>query len=283
MAILSELVLYPVKSCAGISLPEATLTRAGLAHETIHDREWMVVSEDGQFLSQREHPRMALVVPRLAGAMLELSAPGMPRLDVSLAMPAAACAPTREVQVWDDRVPAFDCGAAAGAWFSQVLGLPCRLVRFHTHARRLASARWTGKLLAPTRFADAFPLLVIGAASLADLNDKLRAAGRDPLPMNRFRPNLVIDAMEPFEEDYVESFALGAAQVRPVKPCARCPIPSVDQSSGLHGLDPLDILHSYRSKPAMDDAICFGMNAIVGAGEGERLRVGQQVELALAF
>jgi uncharacterized protein YcbX len=281
MAILSELHIYPIKSCAGMPVAEATLTRAGLVAGGIADREWMVVDPDGQFLSQREHPRMALIVPRLAGATLELSAPGMASLALPLAQPQPA--PAREVQVWGDSVLASDCGDAAAGWVAQVLGTACRLVRFHPDAARFTSGKWTGGVGVPTRFADGYPVLVIGAASLADLNERLVAAGRPALPMNRFRPNLVIDGIGPFEEDYVEQFELGAALLKPVKPCPRCPIPSVDQASGVPGPDPLDILQAYRRKPQLDDAVCFGMNCIVTAGAGERLVVGQELSATLAF
>ncbi|MDQ2989372.1 MAG: MOSC domain-containing protein, partial [Pseudomonadota bacterium] len=136
---------------------------------------------------------------------------------------------------------------------------------------------------APTRFADGYPVLVIGAASLADINEKLVAAGRAALPMNRFRPNLVIDGIGAFEEDYVDQFTLGALSLKPVKPCPRCPIPSIDQATGIAGDDPLDILQAYRRKPQLDDAVCVGMNCIVTAGAGERLCVGQSVDVLLAF
>jgi uncharacterized protein YcbX len=283
MAILSEIIMYPVKSCAGMSVREATLTHAGLSVDAVYDREWMVVTEDGQCLTQREHPRMVLIAPRLKADVLELRAPGMLRLEVALGLPDPADERTREVTVWDDTVLAYDCGDTCAAWFSNAVGAPCRLVRFHAGATRFASAKWTGGVQAPTLFSDGFPLLLAGSASLADLNGKLAAAGRDALPMNRFRPNLVIDGIEAFEEDYAEAFTFGLAQVKPVKPCGRCPIPSVDQATGVPGPDPLDILRTYRTKPAMDDAICFGMNAIVSAGDGERLFVGQAVGMTLAF
>lgn len=281
MATLSEIIFYPVKSCAGISVPEALLTEAGLVVDGIGDREWMLVDGEGQFLTQREHPRMALVVPRMAGDVLELTAPGLAPLALATAQPAVAEA--RVVRIWDDSLLALDCGEASAAWCSHAIGAACRLVRFPANARRLASTKWTGGVEAPTRFSDGYPLLVIGAASLADLNDKLAAAGRAALPMNRFRPNLVIDGIGAFEEDYVEQFELGAAMLKPVKPCPRCPIPSVDQATGVPGPDPLDILQSYRRKPQLGDAICFGMNCIVTAGAGARLAVGQEVEAALAF
>ena len=283
MAILSELILYPIKSCAGMSVREATLTSAGLSVDAVYDREWMVIDEQGRFLTQREHPRMALISPRLKSDVLELRAPGMLRLEIPLGLPDPEHERTRQVTVWDDTVLAYDCDEITATWFSKAIGVPCRLVRFHAGATRFASAKWTGDVAAPTLFPDGFPILLVGSASLADLNEKLVAAGREPVPMNRFRPNMVIDGIEAFEEDYADTFALGEARLKPVKPCGRCPIPSVDQASGVPGPDPLDILRTYRTKPAMDDAICFGMNSIVTAGDGQRVHVGQAVTMTLAF
>ena len=283
MAILTELVLYPIKSCAGMSVFEATLTRAGLSVDAVYDREWMVVDPQGNYLTQREHPRLATIVPRLKADVMELRAPGMLRLEIPLGLPDPAHESTRTVTLWDDSVLAYDCDDVTAAWFSNAIGAPCRLVRFHVTASRHASTKWTGGIVAPTLFSDGYPVLVTGSASLADLNDRLAGAGRAALPMNRFRPNIVIDGLDAFEEDYVDVFTLGAASLKPVKPCPRCPIPSVDQETGLIGPDPLDLLRSYRSKPALDNAICFGMNCIVTEGEGERLTVGQQITVSLAF
>lgn len=283
MAILSHIIFYPVKSCAGIALAEAVLSRAGITAGAVRDREWMVVGADGQFLTQREFPRLALIVPRLLPGALELRAPGMPALSLPLAPALAGQAHTREVGLWDDRVLADDCGEAAAAWFSAALGARCRLVRFGAAAARHTSGAWTGGVPAPTLFADGYPLLLVGAASLDDLNGRLQAAGRPALPIDRFRPNLVIDGLGAFEEDYVDTFRLGAALLKPVKPCPRCPIPSIDQATGVAGPDPLDILQAYRRKRQLDDAVCFGMNCIVSAGAGEPLFVGQAVEATLAF
>jgi uncharacterized protein YcbX len=283
MAILSELILYPIKSCAGVSVREATLTSAGLSVDAVYDREWMLVDEAGLCLTQREHPRMALITPRIKSDTLELRAPGMLRLEIPLGLPAPGEERTREVTVWDDKVMAYDCDDITAAWFSNAVGVPCRLVRFHAGATRFASAKWTGGVAAPTLFSDGFPILLVGSASLADLNEKLTAAGRDAIPMNRFRPNMVVDGIEAFEEDYADTFVLGEAHLKPVKPCPRCPMPSVDQATGVPGPDPLDILRTYRTKPAMDDAICFGMNSIVTQGDGQRVHVGQVVTMNLAF
>ena len=283
MAILSDIILYPIKSCAGIHLREAVLTRSGLMSEHVFDREWMVVDQQGRFLTQREHPRMALIVPRIKATTLELRAPGMLRLEVELGLPHPQLAPMLGVQVWDDTLRAYDCDDVTATWFSKAIGVPCRLARFHPDVVRATSSKWTDGVAASTMFADGYPVLIAGAASLDDVNDKLRAAGRDTLPMNRFRPNLVIAGIGAFEEDYADFLQLGATVLKPVKPCSRCPIPSVDQATGVPGPDPLDVMQGYRAKPELDGAICFGMNAIVTDGGDERIVVGQEIGFELAF
>ena len=283
MAILSDIILYPIKSCAGIHLREAVLTRSGLMSEHVFDREWMVVDAQGRFLTQREHPRMALIVPTIKATTLELRAPGMLRLEIELGLPHPQLAPTLEVQVWDDSVRAYDCDDVTATWFSNAIGVPCRLVRFHPDVVRATSTTWTDGVAAATMFADGYPVLIAGSASLDDVNDKLRAAGREVLPMNRFRPNLVIGDIGAFEEDYAAFLQFGATVLTPVKPCSRCPIPSVDQATGVPGPDPLDVMHGYRAKPELDGAICFGMNAIVTDGGDERIVVGQDIGFELAF
>ncbi|MDB5961482.1 MAG: hypothetical protein JWP59_2776 [Massilia sp.] len=281
MASVSSLTIYPIKSCAGIELQEATLTPSGLSTGQVADREWMVVDGQGQFLSQREYPRMALVQPALMEQALMLSMPG--QLPFSLPYEEDRGAPTVRVTVWDDSVDACDCGEPAARWISQAIGVPCRLVRFAPGAERYTGHRYTGGAGAPSRFADGYPLLVIGAASLDDINAHLHKAGRSPLPMNRFRPNLVVAGLEGFEEDYVAQFEIGAAVIKPVKPCPRCPIPSIDQATGVRGPDPLDVLQAYRRKPRFDDAVCVGMNCIVSGGAGTKISVGQAVDGHLAF
>ncbi len=283
MPILTELNLYPIKSCAGISLREATLTAAGLTIDRIHDREWMVVDDNGDALTQREYPAMALIVPRLKSDTLELRAPGMLRLEIPLGLPHPDDEKLIEVQVWNDRLRAYDCDEVTAQWFSNAIGISCRLVRFHPDARRFADPAWADDAEAPTLFSDGFPILVIGAESLADLNEKLVAQGREALPMNRFRPNLVFGDLPPYEEDLAESYAIGDALLKPVKPCPRCPIPSIDQATGKFGPDPLDILRTYRVNPRVDDRITFGMDAVLLKGAGQQLRVGQNVDVTLAF
>jgi uncharacterized protein len=281
MAILTELVLYPIKSCAGLSVERARVTTAGLSALGVHDREWMLVTDDGQFLTQREHPRMALITPHVQAGRMVVKARGA-RLPFELDL-AVADGPARSVRIWDDEVLASDCGDAAARWFSDLLDSPCRLVRFRRDVVRPTSTKWTGGVPAQTRFADGYPLLLIGAASLADLNHRLTNAGRAPLPMNRFRPNLVVDGIEPYEEDYLDSLGADGLMIKPVKPCARCPIPSIDQATGITGPDPLDIMLSYRANPRMEGAVCLGMNCIVPPGTDTELHVGQELQPHLAF
>ncbi len=283
MPILTELNLYPVKSCAGISLREATLTAAGLMSEHIYDREWMVVDAQGNYMTQRDFPRMALIAPRIKADTLELRAPGMLRLEVPLGLPDPEDEKTLAVRIWDEELKAYDCDEVTATWFSKFLGVPCRLVRFHAEAKRLANPKWTEGVEAPTLFSDGYPMLVISQASLDDLNGKLQAQGRPALPMNRFRPNIVIGGVEAFEEDYAASFNIGNAVLKPVKPCPRCPMPAIDQATGEVGPDPLDILQTYRVNPKVDGGIAFGMNTILLQGEGQLLKVGQDIELTLAF
>lgn len=282
MATLTALNFYPIKSCGAIALREATLTPAGLMHDLVYDREWMVVDMQGNCMTQREYPALARITPRIYADGLKLRAPGMLELEIPLDLPDAEQAPTLQVRIWDDTLIAYDCDAVTAHWFSQVLEVPCRLVRFHPHASRVTNTVWTAHADVPALFSDGYPFLLISQASLTDLNQKLAAQDRAALPMNRFRPNIVIDGVEAFEEDYIESLRIGAAVLKPVKPCARCPIPSVDQATGIVGPDPLDILRSYRSNPKVEGGITFGMNALL-SGEAQVVRVGQEIDITLAF
>jgi uncharacterized protein YcbX len=279
MATLTELILYPIKSCAGMPVDRAQVTTAGLSAHGVHDREWMLVDEHGQFLTQRELPRMATIVPRVEAGQLMITASGAGPLALDLDVPDGA---PSAVRIWDDTVPGADCGNPAAAWFTHLLGRPCRLVRFRRDVIRPTSTKWTAGTPAQVRFADGYPLLLIGSASLADLNRRITAAGHAPLPMNRFRPNLVVDGIPAYEEDYLAALGAGPVTIKPVKPCARCPIPAIDQATGIAGFDPVNILLTYRANPLMDGAVCFGMNCIALGAPGE-LRVGQQLAPALAF
>jgi uncharacterized protein len=276
---LAALHVHPIKSCAGTAPDAWVLIETGLDL----DRAWMVVDEAGEMLTQRELPRMALIRGVFKGDELVLRAPGMLALHLSL---DRAETPTR-VRVWNDEVAAYDMGALAAQWFSDFLGPDLgratkrlRLVRFDPDQQRLASRRWTGEVEAGSQFADEFPLLVTSTASLADLNHRLAARGQAPVMMERFRPNLVIDGLQPWDEDHLHELRLdtddGPVRLRLVKPCVRCGIPNVDPETGEAGSEPGATLAGFRTDPRMDGGITFGMNAVVIEGVDRTLRVGQR-------
>jgi uncharacterized protein YcbX len=283
-ATIARLFVYPIKSCAGVELPEALLTETGLEF----DRAWMVVDAEGEFVTQRELPRMALIRPQLKHSEMVLRAPGMLALHVAFDRVEA---PMR-VRVWDDEVPAYDMGDIAAQWFSDFLSLPgeprrLRLVRFDPEHQRLSSLKWTGGVEAPNQFADGFPLLVASEGSLAELNAKLVAAGHGAVGIERFRPNLVLAGMEAHDEDRVDALHIttseGEALLLPVKPCSRCPIPDIDPATGLSSPEVGDMLRTYRADARANGAITFGMNAIVLQGVEHMLKRGQPVEANLRF
>jgi uncharacterized protein YcbX len=271
---IAELNLYPVKGCRGIALDSAVLAATGLESQGIGDREWVIADGDGEFLSQRELPKMALVETRLTASSLLLKAPGMLLLDI----PFASEGDVVKVRVWDDRIAAVTQGDIADHWLAKFLGVPARLLRFDYEGRRLAAPRYTGKVEAPYKFADAFPLLVANTASLADVNARLGRAGDAPVDMRRFRPNIVLDGLPAFDEDHVRLLRVGGASIRPVKRCARCTVPGVDPASGEQTSTVPDLLAGYRRS---DDGVMFGVNAIVVDGAGSPLAVGDEVEVEL--
>ncbi len=285
-ATIEELWVYPVKSCAGIQLPEAELTDTGL----LYDRAWMVVDSDGEFVSQRELPRMALIQPSFKLGQLMLRAPGMLSLHLGLDVAEGPL----KVRVWDDEVMACDMGDVAAQWFSDFLGPDApehlkrlRLARFDPEVRRPCDPAWTGGVEATTQFADGFGLLVTSSASLADLNARLAAAGHAPVDMRRFRPNIVLGGVQAHDEDRVGAMTIttddSTAVIEPVKPCGRCPIPDIDPATATSSPAVGDTLQTYRQDPRLKGAVTFGMNAIVIEGDGQVLRVGQPVHASWTF
>lgn len=265
--VISGLFVYPVKSCGGIALSQTQLSATGFNA----DRRWMLVNDQGRFVTQREQSRLALVTPTLQGEGVSVAAPGMPSLVVAGTSQAQPCL----VTVWKDRCQAYDEGDAVAAWFSEFLDQPTRMVRFDDAQPRLSNRDWTGEVQALNRFSDGFPLLVISTASLADLNSRLPVA----LPMNRFRPNLVVDGLPAYGEDNVHELHAGDARLRIVKPCTRCKITTTDQTTGIsQGMEPLNTLRGYRHDAALR-GVTFGQNAIIVAGVGTQLRIGQQLEV----
>ena len=283
-ATIARLFVYPVKSCAGVEVSEALLIETGLEF----DRAWMVVDEAGEFVSQRELPRMTLIRPQLKHSEMVLRAPGMLALHIAFDRVEA---PAR-VRVWNDEVAAYDMGDLAAQWFSDFLSEPgkprtLRMVRFDPEVRRLSSLKWTAGVEALNQFADGFPILVASEGSMAELNTRLAEAGHGAVGIERFRPNVVLAGIEAHDEDRVDSLHIatdeGEASLKPVKPCARCPIPDIDPATGASSPEVGDTLRTYRADPRVDGAITFGMNAIVLAGVDHALRVGQRVGANLRF
>lgn len=286
-ATIAQLWVYPVKSCAGVALNEAELTDTGL----LYDRAWMVVDSQGEFVTQRELPRMALIQPAFKLGQLVLRAPGM--LALHLALDAAEW--PQKVRVWDDTVMAYDMGDMAAQWFSDFLGPDApadlkrlRLVRFDPEVQRACDPKWTDGRPASTQFADGFGLLVTSTASLAELNERLAKAGQAPVTMQRFRPNIVLGGIEAHDEDRIGPLTIATgdtavAVIDPVKPCARCPIPNIDPATAESAPAVSEALQTYRQDPRVNGAITFGMNAIVVDGDAQMLRVGQRVRAAWRF
>ena len=262
----SGLNVYPIKSCAGVSVREALLIETGLEF----DRAWMVVDAQGVFVTQRELPRMALIQPTLKHLEVVLRAPGM--LALHLAIDGVE-GPVR-VRVWKDEVAAYDMGDLAAQWFSDFLGQPLRLVRFDPEQKRLSNKKWTGDIDAENAFSDGFPILVISEASLVELNQKLK----EPVTMARFRPNLVLSGLDAHGEDFLDEIRIdtpeGPVRLKLVKPCPRCPIPNVNPLTGEPGNEPGDTLSTYRADARVEGAITFGMNAVIVEGIECGLRAG---------
>ena len=276
---IASLHVYPIKSCGGIALAEALVVETGLEF----DRAWMVVDPAGEFVTQRELPRMALIRPTLKISDMVLRAPGMLALHVALDRVETA---TR-AKVWNDDVAAFDMGDLCAQWFTDFLGRPLRLVRFDPEQKRLSNHRWTGALDAENAFADGFPILVTSTAGLIEFNRRLAAAGHDAVTMARFRPNLVLDGLDAHGEDALDEVVFdtadGPIRMKLVKPCARCSIPDVDPATGEPGHAVGDVLASYRADARMDGALTFGMNAVIVEGIERALRTGMTGVATYAF
>jgi uncharacterized protein YcbX len=276
---IAGLFLHPVKSCASVAVDSTTLVETGLEW----DRQWMLVDEHGDFVTQRERPRMALVKPTLRGDDMVLRAPGMLALHIAL----YAVERAEEVRIWGDRVRAFDMGDLAAQWFSDFLGQPVRLVRFDPEEQRLADPKWTGTQHALIAFADGFPLLVLSTASIAELNRRLSSQGAAAVQADRFRPNLLLEGLDAHGEDWLDRIEFdgpaGPILLRVVKPCSRCSIPDVDPRRGEPDAAVGATLAGYRADARLNGKVTFGMNATVEQGLECVLRVGARGRATLKF
>lgn len=272
---IAALYVYPIKSCAGIAVESMRFDALG----PLDDRRWMLVDDRDEFVTQRDTPALARVRPARVDGGLRVLAPGMPALQV-----AGIGGERRATFCWDDRCAGFDEGGEARAWFSELLGRPVRLLRFDATAPREASRNWVGadagRPGALTRFSDGFPLMVVSSASLVVLNGRLAQAGLPAATMQHLRPNIVIDGLDAFGEDLLDTLARDAGAggatptLRIVKPCTRCTVPEVDPRTGRHEPGLLQVLATFRSDPKLGGAVTFGQNAILVDGLEGTLRVG---------
>ena len=243
---LSELYVYPVKSCRGVSLSSARVVRRGLEH----DRRWMLVDPEGRFVTAREEHQLVTVEAHLEHQRIVLRASGRSSLELPLVLSGG---PTRSVTVWRSTVEALE-HPDGGRWFSELCGRPLSLVFMPDESERAVNPE-RGRAGDIVSFADGYPLLLIGEGSLADLNQRLSA----PVDMRRFRPNLVVRGLPPFAEDELSTFSIGSVRFRAVKPCERCVMTTVDPDTGVAGKEPLSALAAYRRT---DAGVLFGMNLI---------------------
>lgn len=284
-----SLYSYPVKSCAGIAHQRIRIGSAGLEF----DRHWVIVDAHGTFMTQRQYPRMVLIQPDPQTDGLWLKAPGLPD---SFAPIIGHDQPPVEVTIWDSRTAGADQGDEIALWLSSFLGVSCRLLHVHPQAHRLASMRhmthwiqthpdWPQSFLPVDRhafaFADGFPFLVTNQHSLDELNQQLANGGHAGVEMVRFRPNIVLQGLEPYDEDHLAGFRSGDLGFAFVKACARCPIPNVDPETGLSAPEPGRTLARHRQ---FEQGVLFGMNAIATLPDGEHwLQVGDSFEAEFDF
>lgn len=265
---LSEIWVYPIKSLGGIALQEAFPERRGLRY----DRRWMLVDDTGRFVSQREIPRMAMLGTALEPASLRVFWKDRPseKVHIPLDIPPIDL-PKVRVQVWGDQCPARLLPEPINQWFSEQLGQNLHLVYMPDTTRRRADGRY-----APpghhVSFADGFPYLIIGQASLDELNSRLEV----PLPMNRFRPNFVFTGGQAFEEDTWKQFSINHQPFQGVKPCARCSIPTTDQDTAVQAVEPIKTMATFRK---FGNRILFGQNVVWLGKDESVIRVGDLIHL----
>jgi uncharacterized protein len=263
MVVVQDLFVYPVKSARGMARSRALLTTTGFEW----DRQWMAVDATGTFVSQRTHPTLARVVPAIAGDALTLTARNLKPLQLPLAPMGEAVS----VKVWNDRCAALDQGDEAAEWISRAVGDVLRLVRQAPLLERMADPKFAGSKSTPVSFADGYPFLVCNQASLADLNARMPKR----IPMERFRPNIVLTGLPAFEEDRIETIRIGAITLDLVKPCTRCIITSTDQRTGERSTNPLPVLRAFRFDRTLL-GVAFGENAIARDGIGLSIERGAE-------
>jgi uncharacterized protein len=266
---LTGINIYPVKSLRGFSVTSAEVDELGL----IGDRRFLVVDDNGQFLTQRALPRMAQIATELGSETLILRNPDHGSATVGL----YEHGPITPVKIWNDQVQALDCGVEIAVWLSDFLRHPCRLV--HVGSAYSRPVNKPGALADDqVTFADTAPLLVISEASLSNLNDRIIENQSEPVPMARFRTNLVVSGCEPFAEDTWTRLKIGEVTFRAAGLCARCIMTTTDQSSGDRGKEPLHTMATFRRDQTEPSKINFGLN-LINENKTGTIRVGDAVEL----
>jgi uncharacterized protein YcbX len=268
---ITGLFIYPVKSMKGIAVDQATLTAKGL----LHDRIWMVVRPDGRFVTQRGLPRLALVHTQLDDTGVTLSLQGHGSMAIPFDSGGGDAVAT---QVWGDACQAIDEGPEVSRWLTRALDSPetLRIVRMAAGFKRPQNTPDRFGAETTTHFADSAPFLVANEASLAELNRELRAGGHEAVPMNRFRPNIVVSGLEPFAEHRARELATGDWRLRLVDACERCLVTTIDQQTALRNADrePYLTLRRINPAPGPNPAPAFAQNAILGCGEGRQIGLG---------
>ena len=259
----SSLHIYPIKGCRGHSVAAAALDAIGF----VGDRRLMLIDASGRFISQREEPLLATIEPELTGNRVTLRAPHIKAVTLAIAATGAEV----EVTLWDAQFQAIDQGEQAARWFSDVLGTAVRLVWYGPQSLRLIDPTYTPRSDAQTAFTDGYPALVVLEASLANLNSRLTA----PVPMERFRPNIVVAGGTAWGEDAWREVGIGAMTFDAVKPCARCVVLTADQQTGARHprQEPLRTLATFRTVPGL--GAIFGQNLV--ARSPGNLAVGDAV------
>lgn len=265
---LSEINIYPIKSLSGISLESSIVENRGLKF----DRRWMLVDENNKFLTQRDYPQMATVVVGVTENGLAVSS-GNKSLEIPIQVDTNK---TASVKIWNSRCRAQIYGDIINEWFSGILQKDCKLVLMPEETRRRVNYFYAVHKEDSVSFADGYPVLLAGESSLADLNSRLET----PVPMNRFRPNLIVSGAEAFAEDGWKQIRIGAAVFHLVKPCARCVVTTIEQTSGeKQGVEPLKTLASYRiPRRSVKKKILFGQN-LIAESVGEMVNVGDKIEI----
>lgn len=253
----AQLWVYPIKSCRGVALTAATVTPTGLER----DRAYMIVDTEGKFLTQRQHPALAQLMVTWDEQALYLTDTREAKAHPCV-VPFTQTGNLIPAQVWRSKTTAIDQGEDVADWLTERIGQPVRLVRQSPEHPRYANPKYARTTQAPVSFADGYPLLVTNTASLADLNARLAAKGANPVPMERFRPNLVIESDVPFGEDDWPALQIGDVQLDLVKPCDRCIVTTTDQQTGDRdpAQEPLATLRTFRHQPRA--GVLFGENAI---------------------